>query len=74
VEEHEAWIIVPQTVVCFVLKSQVTTNFRTYNYTVEFDSECLQNFVLAWGSRVRFPVGAGNFLFTTTSRPALGPT
>jgi hypothetical protein len=26
------------------------------------------------GSRVRFPVGAGNFLFTTASRTALGPT
>jgi hypothetical protein len=27
-----------------------------------------------WGSRVRFPVGAGNFLFTAASRTALGPT
>jgi hypothetical protein len=26
------------------------------------------------GSRVRFPAGAGNFLFTTASRTALGPT
>jgi hypothetical protein len=26
------------------------------------------------GSRVRFPVGAGIFLYTTTSRTALGPT
>jgi hypothetical protein len=26
------------------------------------------------GSRVRFPAGAGNFLFTTVSRPALVPT
>jgi hypothetical protein len=26
------------------------------------------------GSRVRFPEGAGNFLFTTASRTALGPT
>jgi hypothetical protein len=26
------------------------------------------------GSRVRFPAGAGNFLFTTVSRTALGPT
>jgi hypothetical protein len=26
------------------------------------------------GSRVRFPVGVGIFLFTTASRPALGPT
>jgi hypothetical protein len=25
-------------------------------------------------SRVRFPAGAGNFLFTTASRTALGPT
>jgi len=27
-----------------------------------------------WVSTVRFPAGAGNFLFTTVSRPALGPT
>jgi hypothetical protein len=27
-----------------------------------------------WGSRVRFPTGAGIFLFTTASRTALGPT
>jgi hypothetical protein len=27
-----------------------------------------------WGSRVQFPAGAGNFLFTTASRTALGPT
>jgi hypothetical protein len=27
-----------------------------------------------WGSRVRFPVEAGNFLFTAASRTALGPT
>jgi hypothetical protein len=27
-----------------------------------------------WGSRVRFPAGAGIFLFTTASRTALGPT
>jgi hypothetical protein len=27
-----------------------------------------------WGSRVRFPAGAGNFLFTTASRMALVPT
>jgi hypothetical protein len=26
------------------------------------------------GSRARFPAGAGNFLFTTASRTALGPT
>jgi hypothetical protein len=26
------------------------------------------------GSRVRFPAGAGNFLFITASRTALGPT
>jgi hypothetical protein len=26
------------------------------------------------GSSVRFPVGAGNFLFITVSRAALGPT
>jgi hypothetical protein len=26
------------------------------------------------GSRVRFPAGARNFLFTTASRTALGPT
>jgi hypothetical protein len=26
------------------------------------------------GSRVRFPAGAGSFLFTTASRTALGPT
>jgi hypothetical protein len=26
------------------------------------------------GSRVRFPVGAGNFFFTIVSRTALGPT
>jgi hypothetical protein len=26
------------------------------------------------GFRFRFPAGAGNFLFTTMSRPALGPT
>jgi hypothetical protein len=26
------------------------------------------------GSRVRMPGGAGNFLFTTASRTALGPT
>jgi hypothetical protein len=26
------------------------------------------------GSRIRFPAGAGNFLFTTASRTALGPT
>jgi hypothetical protein len=26
------------------------------------------------GSRVRFPAGAGNFLLTTVSRTALGPT
>jgi hypothetical protein len=25
-----------------------------------------------WGSKVQFPVGAGNFLFTTMSRTALG--
>jgi hypothetical protein len=44
-EEHEAWIIVPQAVVHFVLKSQVTNQFRTYNYSVVFDSECLLNCV-----------------------------
>jgi hypothetical protein len=27
-----------------------------------------------WGCKVRLPVGAGNFLFTTASRTALGPT
>jgi hypothetical protein len=27
-----------------------------------------------WGSRVRFPAGAGNLSFTTASRTALGPT
>jgi hypothetical protein len=26
------------------------------------------------GSRVRFPAGTGNFLFTTVSRTAVGPT
>jgi hypothetical protein len=26
------------------------------------------------GSRIRFPAGAGTFLFTTDSRTALGPT
>jgi hypothetical protein len=59
-EEHEAWILVPQTVVRFVLKSQVTNKFKTYNYSVVFDWECLQNFMLAWSSRFRFPVGDGN--------------
>jgi hypothetical protein len=27
-----------------------------------------------WGSRVRFPAGAGIFVFTTASRMAPGPT
>jgi hypothetical protein len=47
-------------VVCSVLKSQVTNKFRTHNYSVVFCSGCLQNFVLAWGSKVRFPARAGN--------------
>jgi hypothetical protein len=50
-------------VVRFVLPSQVTSQSRTYNYSVVFGSECLQKFVLACNSRVRFPVGAWNFSF-----------
>jgi hypothetical protein len=61
VAKHEACLIVPQTVVRFVLESQVTNQFRIYYYSVVFGSECLQNFVLEGGSRVRFPAGAGNF-------------
>jgi len=55
VEEHEALIIVPQTMVRFILTSQVTSQFRTYNYSAVFDLECLQNFLMAWDCRVRFP-------------------
>jgi len=47
VEEHEALIIVPQTMVRFILTSQVTSQFRTYNYSAVFDLECLQNFLMA---------------------------
>jgi hypothetical protein len=60
VKEQEVWITLPQTVVRFVVKSQVTNQFRTNNYSVLYDSECLQNFVFEWGSRVQFLAGAGN--------------
>jgi hypothetical protein len=61
VEEHESCILEPQTVVRFVLKSQIANQFKTYNYSVISGSECLQTSALAWGFRVRFQIGAGNF-------------
>jgi hypothetical protein len=51
----------PHTVVRFELKSQVTKQFRTYNCSTEFDSQCLQNFVLAWVSRFRLSARDGYF-------------
>jgi hypothetical protein len=46
---------------------------KTQDYSLFVNNS--QNYGLdVRGSRVRFPAGAGNFLFTTASRTALGPT
>jgi hypothetical protein len=44
--------------------AQLKTQGKLYPYLLHDDR----------GSGVRFPAGAGNFLFTTVSRTALGPT
>jgi hypothetical protein len=53
-------------------KDSSSTGITDYELLVHSHSELI--LMDDRGSRVRFPAGAGKFLFTTASRTALGPT